>query len=459
MSYAAAIERLNALGRELHAAPGEPRRKFDLSHMRVLMRALGDPQQRFVAILVAGTNGKGSTASSLASILRQAGYHTGLYTSPHLVRVNERIQVDGAAIGDEEFGALFFQVEETAAALVNAGDLPQMPSFFETVTAIGFLCFAGRGVHTAVVEVGLGGRLDATNIVEPAISVITDISLDHMEWLGTTITEIAREKAGILRPGGVMVTLPQHPEANQALGEVATSLGVRGVNAADYIPSRLVDEREGSETLFESGRNRYPLTVMGEEIAIDSPLAGVHQRRNLALAIAAAIEIRNNHGYVINAAAIAAGIRNTVWPGRLEEFASQGARPAVVLDVGHNPAGAWAVRAAVSHRSQPMTLVFGCLSDKPLTEMAQILFPRFDRVIVTEVDSPRSSSLSDLLAAAEATGSEAHAAASVEAALERAYETTPPGGLVVVTGSVFLVGKARALLTENALVPTETLQA
>ena len=212
--------------------------------MRVLMRALGNPQQRFAAILVAGTNGKGSTASSLASILREAGYHTGLYTSPHLVRVNERIQVDGAAIGDEEFGALFFQVEETAAALVNAGDLPQMPSFFETVTAIGFLCFAGRGVHTAVVEVGLGGRLDATNIVEPAISVITDISLDHMEWLGTTIAEIAREKAGILRPGGVMVTLPQHPEANQALGEAATLLGVRGVNAAEYIPSRLVDEKE-----------------------------------------------------------------------------------------------------------------------------------------------------------------------------------------------------------------------
>src|SRR6202021_1633064 len=192
-------------------------------------------ERKFATILVAGTNGKGSTASTLASILARAGYKTGLYTSPHLSRVNERIQVNGTLIGDDDFAALFSHVEEVAETLVRDGRLPGPPSFFETVTAMGFLHFAARRVHTAVVEVGMGGRLDATNIVEPAVSVITDISLDHTEWLGSTVDLIAREKAGILRPQGIMITLPQHPDANQALGEVAVALGVRGVNAADYV--------------------------------------------------------------------------------------------------------------------------------------------------------------------------------------------------------------------------------
>jgi dihydrofolate synthase / folylpolyglutamate synthase len=454
MSYADAILRLSALGQELHTAPGQPRRKFDLKHMRALMMALGDPQKSFASILVAGTNGKGSTSATLASILTRAGYRAGLYTSPHLSRVNERIQVDGQAIGDEEFAALFSRVEEAAAALVRAGELPQEPSFFETVTAIGFLHFAEWRVHTAVVEVGMGGRLDATNIVEPAVSVITDISLDHMEWLGSTIGQIAREKAGILRPDGVMVTLPQHPEANHVLGEVALPLGVRGVNAAEYIPSCAPAE----EPEKRSNANRYRLAVMDTEIEVDSPLRGAHQQRNLALAIAAAVELRNNHGYNISATNIEAGIRNTVWPGRLERFAGHGGRPAVLVDVGHNPAGAWAVRAAVSGLSQPLTLVFGCLRDKPLAEMAQILFPVFDRVVVTEVDSPRSARLSDLLAVADTTGSETIAGAGPEAALDLALRLTPAEGLVVVTGSVYLVGKVREVLLASSPVAAEIFE-
>ena len=199
MSYASALDRLHALGQELHTAPGAPRRKFELAHMRTLMAALGNAERKFASILVAGTNGKGSTASTLASILARAGYRTGLYTSPHLSRVNERIQVNGAMISDEDFAALFDRVEEIATTLVRDGRLPGLPSFFETVTAIGFLYFASSNVHTAVLEVGMGGRLDATNIVEPIVSIITDISLDHTEWLGSTVDLIAREKAGILR--------------------------------------------------------------------------------------------------------------------------------------------------------------------------------------------------------------------------------------------------------------------
>lgn len=456
MSYAAAIERLNALGHELHTAAGESRRKFDLEHMRVLMFALGSPERTFASILVAGTNGKGSTSSFLASILRQAGYRTGLYTSPHLSRPNERIQVEGETIGDEEFAELYFRVERSAAALVAERKLPQMPSFFETLTAMGFLFFAARRVHTAVVEVGMGGRLDATNIVEPVVSVITDISLDHMEWLGSTIGEIAREKAGILRTNGVMVTLPQHPEASEVLGEVALALESRALSAADYVPTPARPE-EAAEAGQPSG-NRYPLTVMGERIEIDSPLSGVHQRRNLALAIATAVELRINHGYNISAADIEAGIRRTVWPGRLERFAGRDGKPGVLLDVGHNPAGAWALRAAVSALPEPLTLVFGCLKDKPLAEMAQILFPRFDRVVLTEVPSPRSRSLLDLAAAAEATGSTAEMASGPQAALERAFEITPPGGLVVATGSVYLVGRIREALSARSSAAAEMVR-
>src|SRR3984957_6244533 len=451
MSYASALDRLHALGQELHTVPGAPRRKFELEHMRTLMAALGNAERKFKSILVAGTNGKGSTASTLASILARAGYKVGLYTSPHLSRVNERIQVNGAMIPDEDFATLFNRVEEIATTLVRGGRLPALPSFFETVTAMAFLHFAAKGVHTAVLEVGMGGRLDATNIVEPIISIITDISLDHTEWLGSTVDLIAREKAGILRHEGVMITLPQHPEANQALGEVAESLNVRGVNAASYVPVHNHPE--------QYTRNRYPLSVMGELIGIDSPLAGAHQQRNLALAIAAAVELRNNHGYNITPVDIQAGLRDTVWPARLETITAAG-RADVLLDVGHNPAGAWALREAVSHldKGQPMTLVFGCLKDKPAVELAQILFPLFGKIILTLVDSPRSASLEDLLAAASTTGSEVEAAAGATGALECAFQLTPVNGLVVVTGSVYLVGQLRPRLVAGVAVSVEPIK-
>src|SRR3984957_6415078 len=451
MSYASALERLHALGQELHTPPGMPRRKFELAHMRTLMAALGHAEKKFPSVLIAGTNGKGSTASTLASILVRAGYRTGLYTSPHLSRVNERIQVDGSMISDDDFAAVFAHVEEIASTLVRDGRLPAMPSFFETMTAMGFLHFASRQVQIAVLEVGMGGRLDATKIVEHIVSVITDISLDHTEWLGSTVDQIAREKAGILRRDGVMVTLPQHPEANQALGEVAVLLQTRGVNAGSYVPVHNHPE--------EYIRNRYPLSVMGELIDIDSPLAGVHQQRNLALAIATAVELRNNHGYNITSIDIQAGLRDTVWPARLEYIAGAG-RADVLLDVGHNPAGAWALRAAVSHldKGQPMTLVFGCLKDKPAVELAQILFPLFGKIIVTLVDSPRSASLEDVLAAARITGSDAEGASSAPSALERALDLTPVHGLVVVTGSVYLVGQVRPLLVSAPAASSEPLK-
>jgi dihydrofolate synthase/folylpolyglutamate synthase len=436
MSYASALDSLHARVGELHAAPGEPRRKFRLEEMRTLVDALGHPERRLKSVLIAGTNGKGSTAATLAAILKSAGYRAGLYTSPHLVRVNERIRIDGALIGDEDFARHYFRVDDCARQLVTDAKLPGHPSFFEALTAV-----------------AMGGRLDATNVVEPLLSVITDISLDHTEWLGETITLIAREKAGILRRNGVLVTLPQHPDANQAIGEAAAELDVRGVNAADYIPSL---SRSAVSDQEDALRNRYSLQVMGETIKVDSPLAGVHQQRNIALAIAAAVELRNSHGFKITPAQIAEGIRQTRWPGRLERIQVPG-KTDVLMDVAHNPAGAWALRAALSSledagsRQGKRVLVFGCMKDKAYEEMAQILFPLFDLVVATPVESPRSASAEDLLQAAAKTGVRAVAARDGHEALETAWAETSQKGSVVVAGSVYLVGEVRPLLERAAV--------
>ena len=481
MSYAAAVDHLYALGHELAPTPpSTPRRKFDLAHMRVLAAALGDPQTAFPSVLIAGTNGKGSTAATLASILTAAGYRTGLYTSPHLIRVNERIQIDGVEIPDEDFARLYFQVDETARRLVEAGDLPHPPSFFEVLTALAFLYYSEQKIDIAILEVGLGGRLDATNIVDPLLSIITDIALDHQDYLGDTIAEITREKAGILRTNGTLITLPQHPEANQAIGEAAASLNLRAVSAASFIPHHPPRPSTPSdEPLIESSqplpRNHYAVTLNGEPLEIDSPLFGHHQQRNIALAIAAANELRNLNGYNLSGAsttrnyggykisnsAIEAGIRNTRWPGRLELLTFPEG-PGILLDVAHNPAGAWTLRAAIAQLpdSQPRTLLFSCLRDKNLKEMSQILFPLFDsttgdpdrsrdRILFAPIDNPRAVALEDLLAAAHALEIPAQAAPDLVAALAQARAVTPPNGLIIATGSVYLVGEIRHLMVHG----------
>ena len=443
MSYAAAIEQLNAMAPELSARVGQPRRKFSLEEIRVLLAELGEPQRRFRSVLIAGTNGKGSTAATLASILTAAGLRTGLYTSPHLVRANERIrlgtpEIANAEIADDDFARLYFRVHDAGQQLVLDGRLPQLPSYFEILTAQAFLYFAEAGVEMAVLEVGMGGRLDATNVVDPLLSIVTDISLDHMEWLGETVAAIAREKAGILRAHGTMITLPQHPEANQVLGEVATGLDVRGVSAVPYMPAAA--EPQGA----------YEVEALGEPIVVDSPLHGAHQHRNLALAIAAAVELAERHGFPVTPAAVELGIKQTRWPGRLERMKRNGVE--WILDVAHNPAGVWALRAGLRSAlgdAKPRVLIFSCLRDKPLAEMAQILFPLFERVILAPIHTARAAAMDDLLEAARGTGTPATAAESVSEALRMAGEIAE-GGTAVISGSVYLVGEARALLAGGA---------
>ena len=449
MSYAAAIEQLNAMAPELFTRPGQPRRKFSLDQIRVLLEAMDHPHTRFPSVLIAGTNGKGSTAATLASILIESGLKTGLYTSPHLERVNERIRVGRSLIADDDFARYFFRVDDLAQELVRQARLPQLPSFFEFLTAVAFAYFADAEIDVAVLEVGMGGRLDATNVVDPLLSVVTDISLDHMEWLGSTIAQIAREKAGILRRDGTLVTLPQHPEANQVLGEAAEELNVRGVSATPYMLG-----------LGAGAAQPYALEVLGSTIEIASPLAGAHQHRNVALAIAAAVELRERHNLAITPEAITAGVRLTSWPGRLERIADRGIE--WILDVAHNAAGAWALRAGLRDLSaeddtRPRILIFSCLRDKPVAELAQILFPLFDQVIFAPIHSLRATSAEDLLAAAEATGTPAVVAGSVADALERARAASPQtpagtnasGRLIVVSGSVYLVGEARSLIMSH----------
>jgi dihydrofolate synthase/folylpolyglutamate synthase len=464
MSYETAVASMFALGHELAQTPSN---KFDLAHMRVLLGGMEHPERAFPSVLIAGTNGKGSTAATLAAILRASGLKTGLYTSPHLMRINERIRVNGGEISDDDFARLHGEVDRVAEKLVERGELPWHPSFFEMMTAIAFAYFARERVEIAVLEVGMGGRLDATNVVEPLVSVIADISLDHQKFLGNTVGEIAREKVGIIRPGGVVVTLPQQPEANDVIGNTILDLGARGVSAVQYVPP--VSPGSGGYRVPSTEKNpgwaRYPLQVMGEQILVESPLVGRHQLRNVALAVAAAEELRKlgksdveprtpSSGNLarITPESIERGIRETKWPGRFQVIPSRAGGPEIVLDVAHNPAGAWALRSALSERydGRPLIFVFGAMRDKAISEMAEILFPLAERVIATRAENPRSASPEEIQQAGKRSGAEIETVGEIEGALERARTSARPEAVVVVTGSIYLVGEAMRVLGVRA---------
>ncbi len=444
MSYETAIARMYALGHEL-AQTSAP--KFDLAHMRGLLCALDNPERRFPGVLIAGTNGKGSTAATLASILQASGVRAGLYTSPHLARINERIQISGEQISDDDFTWLHDLVDRIAERLVGEGRLPWHPSFFEMLTAIAFEYFARRKVDIAVLEVGMGGRLDATNVIEPRVSVITDISLDHQKFLGDTVAEIAVEKAGIIRPGGVVVTLPQQPQANDVIGRTIMELGARALSAVPYVPpvnpaSALYGVAGTQPTI-----SRYPLQVMGAHILVESPLAGRHQLRNVALAIGAAEELARQ-GFPITAPSIEGGIRETRWSGRFQVLPPSNGAPEYVLDVAHNPAGAWALRSTLSagYAERPLTFIFGAMRDKAIGEMAEILFPLAERVIATHAANPRSAMPDEIREAASRVSTPIDEAADMAAAIARARTSAQPNTVVVITGSIYIVGEAMRLL-------------
>ena len=449
-SYQSAVARMYALGHELADTPSH---KFDLAHMRVLLNALDHPERRFPSVLIAGTNGKGSTAATLVSILQASGLRTGLYTSPHLVRINERIRINGENIDDEKFALLHDMVERTAERLIEDGELPWHPSFFEMLTAMAFEHFATNKLDIAVLEVGMGGRLDATNVVEPRVSVITDISLDHEKFLGNTIAEIAREKAGIIRPGGVVVTLPQTPAANDVIGNVILEQNATAVNAAQYVPP--VSPASPSYMACETGDSkilsRYPLRVLGKQVLVETPLIGRHQLRNVALAIGAGEEL-SKQGFPVTAESIEHGIRETRWPGRFQIVPASGPAPQYVFDVAHNPAGAWALRSTLSNAYEDRRLIFafGAMRDKAISEMCEILFPLAERVISTNAENPRSATPQEIRDAAHRTHAEIELSRDVPSALARAKEIADADGIIVITGSIYVVGEAMRTLGVSA---------
>ena len=478
ISYQSAVARMYALGHELAQTPSH---KFDLAHMLVLLAAMENPEKKFPSVLIAGTNGKGSTAATLGSILRASGLRTGLYTSPHLVRINERIRINDAEISDNDFALLHDVVERTAERLVEDGELPWHPSFFEMLTAIAFEYFANSKIDLAVLEVGMGGRLDATNVVEPLVSVITDISLDHEKFLGNTIAEIAGEKAGIIRENGILVALPQSPDANNVIGNVILERNARAVSAVPYVPpiSPASPQWFGSDTDgvaadrawtgAETGRvgtgalarpiersltrlsSRYPLQLMGKQITVETPLLGRHQLRNVALAIATAEEL-SKQGFSITAESIKRGVRETRWPGRFQVVAAYDNAPKMVFDVAHNPAGAWALRSTLSsiYEGGKLIFVFGAMRDKAIREITEILFPLAERVIATAADNPRSAAPEEIREAAARTGSEIELQSHIPAALDRAQSAAGSDGIVVVTGSIYVVGEAMQVLGMHA---------
>jgi dihydrofolate synthase/folylpolyglutamate synthase len=309
--------------------------------------------------------------------------------------------------------------------------------------------FSTEKAEIVILEVGMGGRLDATNIVDPILSIITDIDLDHQKYLGNTLAEIAGEKAGILRPATPVVTLPQHPEVNQVLGERITAVGARAVSATRNVASL----SPASSTLVHSspGETRFLLSALGAEVEIVSPLVGRHQLRNLALAITAAEELAAQ-GFAVTPESIACGVRQTSWPGRFQRMAAAGQRPEIIIDVAHNPAGAWALRAALTEQldERPLVLLFGAMADKAVDQIAQILWPRMAHIVLTRTaNNPRAATSTDLAALAQSLGVQHSASATVAEGLQLAIAEARrigPEAAVVIAGSIYVAGEAMSAL-------------
>jgi dihydrofolate synthase / folylpolyglutamate synthase len=400
--------------------------KTGLDHTRHLAGRLGAPQASYPSILVAGTNGKGSTSSFLAGILRASGLRVGLYTSPHLVDVRERIRVEDELIREEAFASCLTRVRRAAEAAVAEGDLPGPPTYFEALTLLAFDHFRRSGVDAAVLEIGLGGRLDCTNIVEPELSVVTNIAKDHEDYLGHGLENIAREKAGVFRSGVPALT-------------AAEGIGLETLRArAGELGTPLMELRR--EHVKASG-DRWRLDWGEWHLELPRPsLAGDHQLPNAALAVLAGCVLRDR-GWPLSDEAMGEGVSMASWPGRLELLALG---PDLYLDGAHNPAGCLALAAFVAGLPHPRkALVFTAMRDKPVGEMLGALAPRFGALWATRVPMPRCLEPAEVLAQTQFP--EAHAEPDPLEALVQARRWAGPQGLVVVAGSLYLAGYIKSL--------------
>lgn len=405
MNFEAAVQYLLSLGHETFTI------KLGLRNTELLLSALGNPERAFPSVQIAGTNGKGSTAVMLDSICRAAGIKCGLYTSPHLISITERISIAGTQISPQEFAACVTTVRDVSAQLLNDKQLEALPTFFEQLTVAALLAFRNARIELAILETGLGGRLDSTTAAKASIVAITPISMDHEEYLGDTLESIAAEKAAIIRPGVQAVIAKQEP--------VALAVLLRRCEEAGVIP------------ILDTDMHRYKHVRLG--------LRGRHQVENAGVAIRLAELLK------IPDAAIVTGLETAKHPGRLELIQRQ---QAFLIDGAHNPAGAKSLRDYLTDLApRPLTLVFGAMRDKQLEQMGKILFPCADTLIVTTVNNPRSATLERLREVADhfARGKVFTSESSADA-LRIARAETSPEGLICIAGSLYLVGELRPLI-------------
>lgn len=405
--------------------------KLGLAAIDAICERLGRPERSVPAVLVAGTNGKGSVAAMLSACAKAGGVRVGLYTSPHLSRAGERIRVEEADFSDEELDAALEPVFRAAGAA------PEVPlTYFEAATAAAFAAFAGRSLGLAILEVGLGGRFDATNVAPARLSIVTGIGLDHVEELGPTLESIAREKAGVFRFGRPALVGPCADEARRALAESARRTGAVFHDAAGEVAlSDVTTSLDGTRFHLATTGNRYRLAV---------PLPGAHQAVNAAVAVRAA-ELLSKEFPGFGAGAIERGLAATRWPGRLEKLIVRGR--AVVLDGCHNRPGAEALAqflgdAGLAGRAR---LVFGAMADKDVEGMAEVLFPRVASVHLVPASSPRGATTDELLSRTRGVRPGTTSAANVEAALAALLGESDPAP-IIVAGSLYLVGETRTLI-------------
>ena len=399
---------------------------WSLERMRGLLARLGNPQKKFPSLLIAGTKGKGSTAAICESILRVAGYRTGLYTSPHLHSFRERIKVVGELIGEE-------QVVELAQRLKPYFESTPGLTAFELITAVAFVAFAEAGVEVAVLEVGLGGRLDATNAVDPTVAVITSISYDHTQILGETLTLIAREKAGIIRPGALVISAPQVDEAMQLIEEVC--IGRRA--------NLVVVDQEWEWSIGPCvGLEGQSFTVDGQSYWLS--LLGEHQVVNAVTALAAIDGFAKRSGLVVPAEALKRGLASVKWLGRMEILSFD---PCLILDSAMNGDSAEKLMTALNHCFPGLkkTFIFGASADHPVRDMLAALMPEAEQILMVASRHPRAAIPQKLAEVAISLGGRVTPMANVESALEQALAETGRDGLICVTGSLFLVADIREI--------------
>ena len=430
MDFAQAVRYLLSLGHETLTI------KLGLKTTELLLEALQHPELSFRSVQIAGTNGKGSTAAFLDSICRTTSIKTGLYTSPHLTSITERIKVDGVEISEEDFARHTTNVRELAEGLVSNGTLAALPTFFEQVTTIALVAFREAGVELAILETGLGGRLDSTTAAKAGICAITTIAFDHEDYLGHTIEEIAAEKAAIIHAGSKVVIGPQLPAVVDVIRRRCNEVGVTPRTGVCPYTVQGISPEGRFLVSFTSSRNFLVDVWLG--------LPGRHQIDNASIAIKLS-EVLVEEGFAIRPEDIANGLDSVVHPGRLERIEQE---PAILLDGAHNPAGAQALRDYLEEFGQePLTIVFGAMRDKRLDNIAEVLFPMADKLVLTEVRNPRTATIATLAALAKQfSKAPVETTTSSEEALQIAREQTPLPGMVCITGSLYLIGEIRERL-------------